>query len=193
MELRDPETADTQRVRELVESAMTASYALSPQQIDALLEDEFGSERLTQRFEDSDSITYVGESSVSGEETTIGGFAEALLDDYEGEVRWLFVDPEHRGKGIGTQLFETAVETLREQGADRVVAIPLWRRTERATSFSSGSDSNGRTIAAWRSQVSRSSNACTPNHPQSMNRRSNLRLNRSPTLISQTQRRSTMP
>lgn len=122
MELRDPETADTERVRELVESTMTASYALSPQQISALLEDNFNENRLAETFEDAGSITLVAESTVNGEETTIGGIVEAELDEDNGEVHWLFVDPEHRSEGIGTQLFETVIESLREQGAERITA-----------------------------------------------------------------------
>lgn len=125
MELREPETADTERVRELVESTMTASYALSPQQIEALLEEDFGEDRLARAFEDSDAVTLIAESTVDGEEATIAGIVKAKLHENGGEVRWLFVDPEHRGKGIGTQLFETAVETLREQGAEPVRASTL--------------------------------------------------------------------
>lgn len=125
MELREPETADVERVRELVESTMTTSYALSPQQIEALLEEDFGEDRLGRVFEDSDSVTLVAESTVDGGEITIAGIVEAGLLEGGGEVRWLFVDPEHRGKGIGTQLFETAVERLRKQGAEPVTASTL--------------------------------------------------------------------
>jgi GNAT superfamily N-acetyltransferase len=125
MELREPETADTERIRELVESTMTTSYALSPQQIEALLEEDFGEQQLLQSFEDTAFVTLVAESTVNGAETTVGGIVEAELLEGEGEVRWLFVDPEHRGKGIGTRLFETAVEALREQGAERVRASTL--------------------------------------------------------------------
>lgn len=123
MKLREPETSDTERVRELVESSLTASYALSPRQIEALLEDNFGEERLEAAFED-DSVMLVAENTVNGAETTVGGIVEADYNENEstGEIRWLFVDPEHRGNEIGTRLFETAVETLREQGAERITA-----------------------------------------------------------------------
>ena len=123
MELREPEQADVGRVRELVESTMTASYALSPQQIEAFLEDEFGEDRLERAFEDG--VMLVAESTVDGEETTVAGIVDGERTDEGGEVRWLFVDPEHRGEGIGTRLFETAVETLREQGAEPIRASTL--------------------------------------------------------------------
>jgi GNAT superfamily N-acetyltransferase len=124
MELREPDTADAERIRELIESTLTASYALSPQQIEALLEDNFDRERLAEAFTAPGSVTLVAESSVDGEETTVGGIVEGEFDETggSGELRWLFVDPEHRGKGIGTQLFNTGVERLRNQGAEHITA-----------------------------------------------------------------------
>jgi GNAT superfamily N-acetyltransferase len=125
MELREPESDDSERIRELIESTVTASYALSPQQIEAFLEEEFSEKRLTEAFKDSHSIVFVAESSIDGEETTAGGIVEAVSDKSEGEIRWLFVDPEHRGKGIGTQLFETVVEMLHQEGVEEVMATTL--------------------------------------------------------------------
>ncbi|WP_049996144.1 GNAT family N-acetyltransferase [Halococcus sediminicola] len=122
MELHEPETDSIERIRELIESTLTASYALSPQQIEALLEDDFSEEQLAEAFEDPDSITLVAESTINGDETTIGGIVEARFADGEGAIRWLFVDPEHRGKGIGTRLFETAIETLHKQDVERIEA-----------------------------------------------------------------------
>ena len=125
MELREPQITDLERIRELIESTVTASYALSPQQIEALLEENFTEEQLTTAFNDSDTVTLVAESSVDGGEATVGGIVEAEHQGSEGQVRWLFVDPEHRGKEIGTQLFESIVEKLREQGAEHITATVL--------------------------------------------------------------------
>ena len=124
MELREPETGDVERIRELIESTLTTSYALSPQQIEALLEENFDGERLAKAFEAPDSVVLVAESTVDGAEITVGGIVtgEFDADDDNGEIRWLFVDPEHRGEGIGTELFETAIERLRKQGAERITA-----------------------------------------------------------------------
>jgi GNAT superfamily N-acetyltransferase len=136
MELREAETNDTERIRALIESTLTASYALSPRQIDALLEDSFGEERLEDAFGD-DSVTLAAESTVDGTETTVGGIVEAAHDGDggTGEVRWLFVDPEHRGEGIGTRLFETAVERLRKQGAERIIATTFEANREGSQFF----------------------------------------------------------
>lgn len=72
MDLREPGAADVERVRELIESTLTASYALSPQQIDTLLEDEFDKERLEAAFEDADSVVLVAERpSVAGKPRSV--------------------------------------------------------------------------------------------------------------------------
>ena len=135
MELRKSKTSDTGRIRELIESTLTASSALSPQQIQALLEDDFASERLEDTFESSDSVTLVAESTVDGGETTIGGIVEAQVEEDNGKIRWLFVDPEHRGKGIGSRLFETVLETLRQQDVERVTASTFEANREGAQFF----------------------------------------------------------
>lgn len=137
MELREPDTANIERIRELIESTLTASYALSPQQIEALLEEYFDKERLAEAFNASDAATLVAESTIDGTETTVGGIVEGEFDetDGNGELRWLFVDPEHRGKGIGTELFDAAIEKLRERGAENITATTFEANREGAQFF----------------------------------------------------------
>lgn len=124
MELREPDSGDAERIREVARSAMTASYALSPQQIDAIVEAEFGDEQLAQAGADSDTVGFVAEDG-NEESTTVVALALGGLDGNTGAVRWLLVDPEHRGNGIGTELFETTVETLRDRGVEQVQANTL--------------------------------------------------------------------
>lgn len=120
MELRRADPTDVGRIREVAESSMTTSYRLSPQQIEAIADEQFGDEHLTQRIDSSETVLFVAEDSDGMDEPVIVGFVEATLDDQWGELNWLFVDPEHRGNGIGTQLYETVTETLRESGAEHV-------------------------------------------------------------------------
>lgn len=125
MDLRGPETADTDRIRELVRSAMTTSYALSPQQLDTILEAQFCEDRLNRAFDSSERVVFVAENGAEVGEETILGFAEGALTDGRGELRWLFVDPEHRGGGTGTELFEALCDSFRERGVDDVLARTL--------------------------------------------------------------------
>jgi ribosomal protein S18 acetylase RimI-like enzyme/ribosomal protein S27AE len=138
MELREADTTDTERLRELARTAMTASYALSPQQLDAIVEEQFDEDRLARTFDGSETVVLVAESSEYGggggsdddDGDTVAGLVEGEVVDGRGEVRWLFVDPEHRGRGIGTELFEGAIEALGERGANQVVASTLEANAE---------------------------------------------------------------
>ena len=135
MALREPSSGDTQRVREVARSAITASYALSPQQIETVIEEEFNDEHLGRLFDSSDAVSLVAENEVNEESNAILGLAIGGIDGDVGEVRWLLVDPEHRGNGIGTGLFETTVETLRDRDVERVGANTLEANAEGSQFF----------------------------------------------------------
>lgn len=141
MELREPTATDGQRIAELVESAMTASYSLSPGQIDALIEAEFTPDAVTAKVESDGTLVRVlevggdagpapEESETDDEEPVIAGYVEGRLSKPRGEVRWLFVDPELRGRGIGTRAFDDAVEALTDAGATDLVATTFEANAE---------------------------------------------------------------
>ena len=135
MELREPNSGDTERLRAVAQSAMTASYALSPQQIEAIVEDQFSDENLTRISDHSETVSFVAENGADEDSKTVVGLVTGSVEGDVGEVRWLLVDPEHRGNGIGTQLFETMVETLRDRGVEHVRANTLEANSEGAQFF----------------------------------------------------------
>ncbi|WP_222916558.1 GNAT family N-acetyltransferase [Natrinema sp. SYSU A 869] len=130
MEIREPEPDEAERIREVVDSSMTTSFRLSPGQIDGITDDQFGDDAVADKIDDENTLLHVVETGDEIEGTTIAGFVEGRLADEWGEVNWLFVDPEHRGKGIGTELYETANETLRDRGAEHVCVTVLEANTE---------------------------------------------------------------
>ncbi|MFC4550528.1 MULTISPECIES: GNAT family N-acetyltransferase [Halorussus] len=129
-ELRRAETDDAERVRELVESSMTTSYALSPQDIETILDAEFAADDLRERFEDGDVIAFVAEL-----DGVVAGYAQATVDGDEGEIRWLHVDPERRGAGVGTALFERLESELSDRGIEDPQAVALAANTEEGRFF----------------------------------------------------------
>lgn len=133
IEIREPEPTETDRIREVVDSSMTTSFRLSPQEIDAISTYEFSDDALEAALEDDDAVLEVAEIDDEGDddsERTVGGVVLGSVDDDWGAMDWLFVDPEHRGEGIGTELFETARTELREQGAEHVRVRVLEKNTE---------------------------------------------------------------
>ncbi|WP_158237375.1 GNAT family N-acetyltransferase [Halegenticoccus soli] len=104
---------------------MTTSYALSPQEIDSIIDHQFGDESVERKLEATDATLLV-----AAKDGTVVGVAEGDLGEGRGDLRWLFVDPEHRGEGIGTRLFEETVDALAERGARHVQASVLAESTD---------------------------------------------------------------
>jgi GNAT superfamily N-acetyltransferase/ribosomal protein S27AE len=108
MEIRPAESADRSRVQSIAHDSLRSSYSLSPQQIESIVEEEFSAERLDDRFDDPDVTVFVAEASV-GDTRQVEGFVD--VDTADGRrMRWLHVDPEARGNGIGTALLERVDE-----------------------------------------------------------------------------------
>lgn len=123
----DPDEAG--RLREIARSSMTTSYALSPDDIEAILEEEFAEDAFRERMEASDVGLFVGEV-----DDVLAGFVETSTDGGEGTVRWLHVDPERRGLGVGTALFERAVSELEDE-VDTVHTVTLAENTSAGSFF----------------------------------------------------------
>jgi len=118
MDLRDPTPADADRLVALANSSMTASYRLSPQQIEQITTAEFGLAAIEDKIQDESTVLRVSETDAGDEAARIAGYVEATLDELWGTLHWLFVDPEHRGQGIGTELYEACMAELAAAGAE---------------------------------------------------------------------------
>ena len=92
MEIRPADSEDRERLETLAEDSFRTSYALSPQQIETILENEFDTETLAGRLEDPAATVLVAEHE-AGDTEQIQGFVEVAVGD-ERTIRWLHVDPE---------------------------------------------------------------------------------------------------
>lgn len=113
MDLRSATSDDAARLREIAEASFRASYSLSPDQIESLVEAVFSGERLAERVDDPDALLVVAE-----DDGTVVGFVDVDLGT-EAAIQWLHVDPESRGLGAGTKLFERA----QSDAADRDLPV----------------------------------------------------------------------
>ncbi|MBX0297949.1 GNAT family N-acetyltransferase [Haloarcula nitratireducens] len=128
--LRLAEFDDAERIEELVESSMTASYALSPQDIEMISEAVFDTDHIRDRIDSSETIVVVAEL-----DDVVAGVVEATLDEDESEIQWLHVDPERRGAGVGTALFERIQSELADEGIEEPRAVTLAANTSAGTFF----------------------------------------------------------
>jgi ribosomal protein S18 acetylase RimI-like enzyme len=122
--IRGAERTDIARIREIARDSLTSSYALSPDDIEMLVEVAFAEETLADRLDDAAASLLVAEAD------DIVGFVTSA----DGEIDWLHVDPERRGRGAGTALFERAVDSL-EGGSDPVRATTLAANTSSGAFF----------------------------------------------------------
>lgn len=123
-EPRPAEADEFDRLREIARSSFTTSYSLSPGQIDAVLDTEFDEENF-ERMREDDAVLLAAEV-----DDVVAGVVQGTVTNGRGEVRWLHVDPERRGAGAGTALYEAAAEELRQRGADIVYGATLAANAE---------------------------------------------------------------
>lgn len=113
MEIRTAETEDLDAIADAVDRSFQTSYAISPQQIEAVLEDQFDQAVLEERLDESDRVLLVAENPEEMEpDIDIQGFAEFTTD---GTLRWLHVHPSARGRGVGTELIEHVQNELDDE------------------------------------------------------------------------------
>jgi len=126
MDISRPAPDDVGEVRNVIFRSMRASYAISPESIDASMEEWFDEGRLSTAFDQDDGGFLVARRDTDGGRGVVG-YAEGRTRDGEsiGVVEWVHVDPEARGEGIGTELFEQLRDSLSESGTDQVRARML--------------------------------------------------------------------
>lgn len=102
MDVRGATAADRSAIREIARESLRASYSLSPEQLDGLLDSVFADDALGDRVEAADTAILV-----ATDDGRPVGFVEVALGEVA-TLRWLHVRSEERGRGIATSLVEAA-------------------------------------------------------------------------------------
>lgn len=122
MEIRSAETGDLERVQEL-------SVELSEkeaEEFDSTIDPEWNTtEEATEYFRSRirDGFAQVVETEDSIVGYMVGGIAssEAYREDLKlAEIESMYITPEHRGRGIGTEFVETFESWAEKHNADRI-------------------------------------------------------------------------
>ncbi|NHN42733.1 GNAT family N-acetyltransferase [Halorubellus sp. JP-L1] len=99
MDVRSATAADGSAIERIARASFQSSYALSPGDIDSLIENYFADDAFADRLDDEDAPSVV----VAADDDGVVGFAEVHPD---GWLEWLHVEPTERGQGAGTALVE---------------------------------------------------------------------------------------
>lgn len=134
VEVREAEPSDAAAVREVARRSLQASYSLSPGVIERAVEQWYAADAFAEELAGPDVLVLV---AVRDDE--VAGYTEsALVDDASagdvGDIRWLHVSPDHRGRGIGSRLFERTREELAER-ADHLRGTVLAHNREGNTFY----------------------------------------------------------
>ncbi|MCL7417117.1 MAG: GNAT family N-acetyltransferase [Halalkalicoccus sp.] len=121
MELREAKRTDVEAVREVARKSLQTSYAhfLEEGTIDDAVGQWYGEGRLEELISDEADDVYISVLEVDGE---VVAFAQCYLVEFPervGEIHWLHVDPDHRGEGYGSRLYDHVRERFEDEGIDR--------------------------------------------------------------------------
>ncbi len=93
---------------------------LSRDTVEQGVEEWYAPETIATEIDSDDAVVPVAER-----EGEVVGFAHAVEDEFGGVILRVYVVPEHRNEGIGSDLLDHAREVLADRGAERVRAMVL--------------------------------------------------------------------
>lgn len=125
MEFREASPGDADDVRAIARASLAASYepALDEEAIEAAVDSWYDAETVAEAVADEETLLVL---AVEGGDVV--GFAKGVVvgrREPVGEIHWLHVAPDYRGRGVGTRLLEEIEHRLHDAGAKRYTGFVL--------------------------------------------------------------------
>ncbi|WP_435363916.1 GNAT family N-acetyltransferase [Haloarchaeobius sp. DYHT-AS-18] len=122
MDYRHATVDDIESIQRVAERSWEQDYPdiISRESILDGVHEWYGDDRLREDIAAADTMVLVALA-----EGDLAGFAHGVLADDTGTLMRVYVDPDHRGDGIGRALVEFATDDFATRGADRVEAMVL--------------------------------------------------------------------
>lgn len=124
MQVREARTEDIAGIQDVAAESLAASYShfLDEDIIDHAIEEWYSEETLEDEFQSRGTLYLV---ALDGGDVVGFTESEVLPDIPEGNILWLHVDPDHRGKGVGTTLLGQTKEKLEDKGVESLSGLVL--------------------------------------------------------------------
>lgn len=122
MTVREATGADAPAIRQVAERAWSTDYPdiISRESVAAGVTEWYDDDLMRADIARADAAVFVAEA-----DDGVVGFVHGVRGDEDGNVLRVYVDPDHRGNGLGSILLEAATDRLFEMGVDRVRAMVL--------------------------------------------------------------------
>jgi ribosomal protein S18 acetylase RimI-like enzyme len=128
MTIRSATTDDIKGIRRVAQASWRNDYPeiLSRETVEEAVEEWYDSERIKTEIKSTDALVPIVEMESNVE---IIGFAQAVWDANTGTILRLYVSPDHRGQGVGTDLLEWTVDALADQNVQQIQTLVLSENT----------------------------------------------------------------
>lgn len=122
MEIRRATSADIDAIKAVAASTWRIDYPdiLNREAIEEGVEQWYGSEQIASELTEDDAILLVAEI-----DDEVVGFAHAVRRHRTGFILRVYVDPDYRKQGIGSELLASARDALLTRGVDDIRAMVL--------------------------------------------------------------------
>ncbi len=122
MEIRRAQTDDVTSIRRVAERTWEADYPeiLNRENIEKIVDEWYAEDRIREELMNEDAVVTIAE-----EDGIVVGFAHGVWARRTGHILRVYVDPEHRGEGIGRELLAAVRDSLLNRGSDRIQAMVL--------------------------------------------------------------------
>lgn len=122
MDVREATADDVPAVGRVAERSWETDYPdiVSRETASEGVAEWYAEDRVRRELDSAETAVLVAER-----DDEVVGFAHAVWGTEEGTVLRIYVDPDHRRAGVGTELLAATVDRLHEEGVDRVKATVL--------------------------------------------------------------------
>jgi ribosomal protein S18 acetylase RimI-like enzyme len=122
MEIRQATESDIESIEQVARETWETDYPtiLHRETVDEEVEEWYNDDQLETELEEEDAILLVAETD--GE---VVGFTHAVRRRRTGYILRVYVAPDHRGEGVGSELLTSARDVLLTRGVDNVRAMVL--------------------------------------------------------------------